>query len=205
MMEHSSKPIHLSLTDIESPSLAKDAVGLFKSILAWAGERSDPHPTSQGRAVLAAVHAHAPLRGEVYVQILKQLTATPRPEPAHRYWELLALCLLTAPPGAGAEDFVHAFILQRADEAAARKLVSQLHRGQYGEQLLAEVPPAEKLNEIARSFFGLVGRQSSRFSAQDLITANTAAAAAAAAADGGGEGAPTHMMPPKLSERTPDV
>ena len=93
MLEHAAKPIHVSLTDVESPALHKEAVGLFKCALAWAGERPDPLPAAQAHAFLAAARSEEALRAELYLQTLKQLNGCEAVEPCSRYWELLALLL----------------------------------------------------------------------------------------------------------------
>ena len=48
---------------------------------------------------------------------------------------------------------------------------------------MAEIPPPEQLQQVAKAFFGMK-RQQSRFSADDHITATTEAKAAAAAGSG---------------------
>ena len=139
------------------------------------------------------------------MQLLKQLSpGFGTPELRQRYWDLLALCLLIAPPGTGVEDFVHAFAHNHAPDAVAKKrLISQLHKGRYGESLLTELPTAENLNMTARAFFGLGGRKTTRFSQEDLITAKAVGAAVqrASAADG----TPAHLTPPSMPERVPDL
>ena len=57
------------------------------------------------------------LRPELYLQLLKQLTGCESADAKTRYWELLAMLLQTAPPGAGCEDFVHAFCLKHAADS----------------------------------------------------------------------------------------
>ena len=64
---------------------------------------------------------------------------------------------------------------------------SQVHKARYGENLLSELPPADKLPAIARSFFGAPTRSSSRFSAADLITAASLAGATPASGKIGGQ------------------
>ena len=76
-----------------------------------------------------------------------------------------------------------------------KRLIAQLHRSRYGENLLQEVPSAHELEGTARSFFGLTMRSSSRFSAQDLITATAAAAAVTEA----------HSAAGAAKERTPEA
>jgi len=229
MLEHTSKPLHLSLTDIDSPALNKEATTLFKCALAWAGERPDPTPAAQAHTLLKAAVAHAELRPELYLQVLKQLTHCESSEAKTRYWELLALLLLTAAPGPGCEDFVHAYCLKHAAEPLQKRLIGQVHKGRYHVEMLTEVPPPERLQATARSFFGGPSRSSSRFSAKDLITAQSLRKERPSTV--GGEGStrersntakmlPTlrqlgtsqetpavraSIVPPSLTERVPDV
>lgn len=77
---------------------------------------------------------------------------------------------------------MHAFCIKHAPDKTVRKrLIAQLHKGRYGEEILKELPPADMLNPTARAFFGMGKKAASRFSAEDLITASAVAAATAAA------------------------
>lgn len=205
MMEHSAKPIHISLTELDSPTLAKEALTMFKYALAWAGERPDPLPAAQGRVLLLLALKHPELRAELYVQLIKQLTHNSSAEARSQYWDLLALSLMSSPPGPGCDDFVHAFCLRHAAQDQQRALISQIHKGRYGDSMLTEhtLPPADQLRNIARQFFGMQHKQSSRFSEHDLIAAAAKAVAAKGAVDVS-DPAP-HLAPPTLHERTPGV
>ena len=213
MMEHTSKPIHLSLTEMDDAKLAREAINVHKAILAWAGERPDPHPTAQGLVVVEHAVSSQQLRAEIYAQLMKQLSpGAGSNEARQKYWDLMAICLLAAPPGTGSEDFVHAFAYNHAPDKVMRKrLIQQVHKGRYGDGILKELPTHDKLNTTARAFFGMGNRSSTRFSAADLITASSVAAAAAKAAanqrisqreefSGGGK-----LTPPSMDERTPDI
>ena len=204
MLEHATKPISLSLTEIDDPKVAKEALVTFKAMLAYAGERPDPHPPAQALVLLAAAKSSQALRSEVYMQLLKQLSpGFGTTELRQRYWDLLALCLLVAPPGTGIDDFVHAFAHNHAPDAISKKrLIAQLHKGRYGESLLAELPTEEKLNMTARAFFGMGGRSSTRFSQDDLITARAVGAAARTSQR---DGPPANLTPPSMPERVPDL
>lgn len=79
MMEHSVKPIHISLTDVESVELLKESLVMFKSMLAWAGERPDPAPAAQACYVLQVAKDTVELRAELYLQLMKQLTLNSKP------------------------------------------------------------------------------------------------------------------------------
>ena len=170
MLEHASKPLHISLTDIDNPALNKEAITLFKCLLAWGGEKADPLPAAQAYTLLKAAADHIELRPELYVQVLKQLSGCENAEASTRYWELLSLLLMCAAPGAGVEDFVHAYCLKHANELMRKRLIAQVHKARYNEGMLTEVPPPERLLQTARAFFGGPLRASSRFSGRDLIS-----------------------------------
>jgi len=205
MMEHSAKPIHISLTELDSPAFAKEALTMFKCALAWSGERPDSLPAAQGRTLLLLALKHPELRAELYVQLIKQLTHNSSADARNLYWDLLALSLMTSPPGPGCDDFVHAFCLRHAPQDQQRALISQIHKGRYGDSLLTEhtLPPADQLRNTARQFFGMQRKQSSRFSENDLIAA--AAKAVAAKDDVDVSDPAPHLAPPTLHERTPGV
>jgi len=160
------------------PSLLKESLTLFKAALAWAGERSDPTPAAQALYLLQTAKAHDAVRPEVYLQLMKQLTVNAGGTTA-KYWDLLAMMLLIAPPGAGCEDFVLAFCLRHPSEDTSRRLIAQLHAGRYGERLLTSLPPAERLHDILRDFHGAPDPSESRrrFSMTDVIGPGPQAAA----------------------------
>ena len=170
MLQHSSRPIHIALTDVQ-PALLKEALSMFKAMLAWGGERPDASPAAQACYLLRTAKEHEELRPELYLQLMKQLTLNAKPS-ASNYWDLLALALLTVPPGAGVEDFVHAFCQSHADESLRKRLIDQLHNGSYGEKVLEAAPQPEQLPNLLRSFMGF-RRAQSRFSDDDLIRAAT--------------------------------
>ena len=101
MMEHATKPIHISLTEISEPHLAKQAITMFKCMLGWAGERPEPCPAAQAIMILQNAIDYSELRAELYMQLLKQLCAGAgiSVEIKQKYWDLLALALLSSPPG----------------------------------------------------------------------------------------------------------
>ena len=168
----------------------------------WVGEGPDPTPDAQCQMVLQAAMDSSELRGELYMQLLKQLSYNNSPESCARYWELLALALMCAPPGTGCEDFVHAFCLKHAPDKMKKRLIGQVHRGRYGENVVREIWPVEQLEQIAHAFFAKPMRSQSRFSAADLISAQAVAThMARLSADMGS----MKLEPPIAEERVPDI
>ena len=99
------------------------------------------------------------LRPEIYMQIIKQLRNNGSADSMKRYWELLALALMSFAPGTGCDDFVHVFCARHAEDKG-QKFISLLHTAQYeGGQPL---PAAAEIPSLLSGFFARAVR--SRFS-----------------------------------------
>ena len=158
MLYFSKAPIHISLTELE-PELSKEATQLFKCLLAYAGERPNPYPPAMAVQVLHAGVEKPDLRPEIYMQIIKQLRNNGSADSMKRYWELLALALMSFAPGTGCDDFVHVFCARHAEDKG-QKFISLLHTAQYeGGQPL---PAAAEIPSLLSGFFARAVR--SRFS-----------------------------------------
>ena len=69
---------------------------LFKSLLGFCGDAVHPYPEQLACDAANLVLADpGPLRAEAYVQVMKQLTANPRPESADKCWQYLTVLLAT--------------------------------------------------------------------------------------------------------------
>ena len=108
--------IPMSLTELD-PVLSKEATQLFKCLLMYSGERPNPYPPAMALQVLQAGVAQPELRPEIYFQLMKQLRSNPSADSQRRYWELMALALMSFPPGSGCDDYVHVFLKGHADGA----------------------------------------------------------------------------------------
>ena len=108
--------IPMSLTELD-PVLSKEATQLFKCLLMYSGERPNPYPPAMALQVLQAGVAQPELRPEIYFQLMKQLRSNPSADSQRRYWELMALALMSFAPGAGCDDYVHVFLKAHADGA----------------------------------------------------------------------------------------
>ena len=145
----SKVPIPMSLTELD-PVLSKEATQLFKSLLMYSGERPTPYPPAVALQVLQAGVTQPELRAEIYFQLMKQLRSNPSADSQRRYWELMALALMSFPPGSGCDDYVHVFLKSHAH--GAQRFLSLLHKAQYeGGQPL---PPADELPTLLTGFFG---------------------------------------------------
>jgi hypothetical protein len=108
--KHTKDPIHNSLTELESPQ-DKIACNLFKNIMGFMGDRAIPDPIMLAQEILRLCldPANSWLRPEIYMQLIKQLTANPTPESLQKGWQLMSICLETFPPGE-AENFVELWL-----------------------------------------------------------------------------------------------
>ncbi len=85
MVHEAEDPIHATLTDDfedETPAaaaLAKTALKLFKNVMGFMGDRKMNYPTMLAKEVLELGLANAPLRNELYLQLIKQLTKNQNP------------------------------------------------------------------------------------------------------------------------------
>ncbi len=85
MVHEPEDPIHATLTDDfedETPAaaaLAKTALKMFKNVMGFMGDRKMNYPTMLAKEVLEVGLANAPLRNELYLQLIKQLTKNQNP------------------------------------------------------------------------------------------------------------------------------
>lgn len=160
-MTHFSKTaLPMSLLELE-PELSKQATQLFKCMLTYAGERPNPYPPAMALQLLQTGVAQPKLRAEIYFQLMKQLRSNPSADSQQRYWELMALALMSFAPGSGCDDYVHVFLKANAD--GGQSFLSLLHKAQYeGGQPL---PATAELPTLLTGFFGRQVR--SRYSVAD--------------------------------------
>ena len=116
MLRHAAEPIHRSLLRHDSPGLAKEATRQFKNLLAFCGERKAAQPESSAAEWLRAGVEEPSLRGEMYVQLLKQLSVplAAGGRATQRCWHLLAASLAHFPPPQPLENVVGCFIHTQA-------------------------------------------------------------------------------------------
>eukprot|EP00954_Amorphochlora_amoebiformis_P003559 275486-Amorphochlora_amoeboformis.AAC.1 len=94
MMRHSKNQIHASLTEMDKPH-DKEARTLFKTIQGFMGDRRYDFPELlAGEILKKCLEPHnRPLRDEIYMQLIKQLTQNPNQESLLKGWQLMRICL----------------------------------------------------------------------------------------------------------------
>ena len=118
MLSFTSTPIHRPLTQIddtdksskEHKELTKQALLQFKSLLGFLGERKLPYPEEAGAEWLRVGMDSRALHCEMYVQLMKQLTANPSEASNDKGWQLLVATLSYFPPPKPLENYVAFFI-----------------------------------------------------------------------------------------------
>ena len=65
--------------------------------------------------VLRKGYEYKPIRDEIYLQIIKQLTSNPRPESVAKGWQMMCMCVGTFPPSFDFENFLLHYILEKKD------------------------------------------------------------------------------------------
>mmetsp|Transcript_14919 Transcript_14919/g.23763 ORF Transcript_14919/g.23763 Transcript_14919/m.23763 type:complete len:255 (+) Transcript_14919:156-920(+) len=73
----------------EARSLKKKAIATFDNMLRYMNVKSHVYPTTTGLAVVTTGHAEPSLRDEIFCQLIKQTTQTPKVE-----WQLLGFRLI---------------------------------------------------------------------------------------------------------------
>ncbi len=148
---HTTEPIHKSLMDIHG--LKGVAVKQFKNLLGYCGDRKYQYPDTLLREIAAAgIEGGDDLRGELYVQLMKQLTKNPGTESRQRYWEVFKLLLHCFPPPEGVQNTVHCFVRANAPEDTKEKLKMAVHMSRYDG--VKSAPPSDgDIHSILQTFF----------------------------------------------------
>ncbi len=148
---HNIEPIHKSLMDIHG--LKGVAVKQFKNILGYCGDRKYQYPDTLLREIaVAGIEGGNDLRGEIYVQLLKQLTKNPSTESIQRCWEAFKLLLYCFPPPESVENTVHCFVRANAPEETKEKLKMAVHMSHYNG--VRSAPPSDgDIHSILQTFF----------------------------------------------------
>ena len=108
--------IHASLTKLPSKDMNKLACKAFKRLLVYCGDRtSDGGDKSVGgyevlRELLDIGLQHKEVRDELFIQLMKQLTANPNSDSERRVWTAMYCALETFPPGSDLENILEIFL-----------------------------------------------------------------------------------------------
>ena len=168
MLQFTKRCIHISLTQMPTPKESKVAVKLFKYVLSYMGDKKS-YSTKETLAtdfLNAALDGDLNLRTELYVQIMKQLSANPNLESEKSGWDLLALLIATIPPPPVLENYLVVFLMKKGKKRG-QPWISEMHRTQYERSLngAGEVMSETAMKTFLSSFN--VAPKRSRFSFVD--------------------------------------
>ena len=128
-------PIHASLTRLPSKDTNKLACKAFKRLLVYCGDRtSDGGDKSVGsyevlRELLDIGLQHKEVRDELFIQLMKQLTANPNTDSERRVWTAMYCALETFPPGSDLENILEIFLSKHVLYGSAA--INMLHHTLY--------------------------------------------------------------------------
>jgi myosin heavy subunit len=113
---HTRYVIHDSLTNLQSKASKDLSTQCFRSLMTVMGDRVASNPMFEAKELLSVAYHRPQLREEIYLQILKQLTANPEKPSRDKGWKVLALCLrsFTVP---NLEMYLHSFIRENCSKA----------------------------------------------------------------------------------------
>jgi myosin-7 len=96
----------------------KDATTTFKNVQGYMGDKQLNYPQMLAREVMLKGIQMEPLRDEIFVQIIKQLTNNPNPDSVSKGWKLMEMCLKCFPPSREFENFLEIYIRQQGESKA---------------------------------------------------------------------------------------
>lgn len=164
MLLWQSSAISAALTKLPGgPDSDKQAAMAFKAIMAYMGDKSNPQPQQEAATVLQMGVTDPAMRDEIFVQLMKQLTANryvvpgkadskeaKRTESLGRGWELMGVAMSIFPPSEELELFLMQFIKDNVPGGEFSKYFSAMHGVQYGG--VSSVPSGSAISQIASEF-----------------------------------------------------
>jgi len=103
-----------SLTDMNREN-NKLALQIHKDLLGYMGDKQLPFPAMLAQDILRKGYEYKPIRDEIYLQIIKQLSNNPRPESVAKGWQVMCMCVGTFPPSPEFENFLLHYIIEKRD------------------------------------------------------------------------------------------
>jgi hypothetical protein len=79
------------------------------------GDKQLPFPAMLAQDILRKGYEYKPIRDEIYLLIIKQLTNNPRPESVAKGWQVMCMCVGTFPPSPEFENFLLHYIIEKRD------------------------------------------------------------------------------------------
>jgi len=104
-----------SLLDLNKEN-NKLAMQIHKDLLGYMGDKQMPFPAMLAQDILRKGYEYKPIRDEIYMQIIKQLTQNPRPESVAKGWQIMCMCVGTFPPSFDFENFLLHYIIEKRDK-----------------------------------------------------------------------------------------
>eukprot|EP00595_Chromulina_sp_UTEXLB2642_P002593 CAMPEP_0196767886 /NCGR_PEP_ID=MMETSP1095-20130614/42077_1 /TAXON_ID=96789 ORGANISM="Chromulina nebulosa, Strain UTEXLB2642" /NCGR_SAMPLE_ID=MMETSP1095 /ASSEMBLY_ACC=CAM_ASM_000446 /LENGTH=814 /DNA_ID=CAMNT_0042136675 /DNA_START=2227 /DNA_END=4668 /DNA_ORIENTATION=- len=91
------------------------ALQMHKDLLGYMGDKQMPFPAMLAQDILRKGSEYKPIRDEIYLQIIKQLSANPRAESVAKGWQMMCMCVGTFPPSYDFENYLLHYILEKRD------------------------------------------------------------------------------------------
>lgn len=102
-----------SILDLSSKEANKLALQMHKDLLGYMGDKQMPFPQMLAQDILRKGFEYKPIRDEIYVQIIKQLSGNPRAESVAKGWQMMCMCVGTFPPSYEFENYLLHYILEK--------------------------------------------------------------------------------------------
>lgn len=111
-----SSVIPKSLLDMNNSANNKLAMQMHKDLLGYMGDKKIQYPAMLAQDILRKGWEYKPIRDEIYVQIIKQLTGNPKPESVAKGWQVMCMCVGTFPPSHDFENYLLHYIIEKRDK-----------------------------------------------------------------------------------------
>jgi hypothetical protein len=145
MLQHTTEPIHTSLTRIDNAALRRVAIKLFRNLMAFMGDRPIAKPMALVAESLSTGLTHEGIRDEIFMQVCKQINGTPTANALDRAWVMMELALNTFPPSEDLENYLEKFLREKHAQPCVVALHTRLYLGPG-----ASAPTAEDVEEALR-------------------------------------------------------
>lgn len=104
-----------SLLDLNKDN-NKLALQIHKDLLGYMGDKQMPFPAMLAQDILRKGYEYKPIRDEIYLQVIKQLSSNPRTESVAKGWQIMCMCVGTFPPSFEFENYLLHYILEKRDK-----------------------------------------------------------------------------------------
>ena len=104
-----------------------EAIKQFKQIQGYMGDRKGQYVDTYAQDMLEKGLHEPELRGELYCQLMKQLTRNDTPESQEQGWALMTLMLSCFPPPTTLENFLAVFLKHTAAPERTEQLIGQMY------------------------------------------------------------------------------